>query len=465
MTAQRRSPTAGGFRAVPICGLLMILLITSDGAASDGAPRGAGAFALMPATGASEAREAAGQATAAARPSNGTPVSEATAGPTEDDIRALLRRMRSATLRGGVRAATFERLASGIRLEPSVIARLGSQPELVRPVSSYIRALVDDSRVAEGRQRLAEHGDLLRRIEAAYGVPAPVLVAIWGIESRYGTRTGTIRVLDALATLAAAGGRRQAFWEQQLVAAFRIVERGDVQTGDLVGSWAGALGHTQFIPSTYLARAVDFDGDGRRDIVSSVPDALASAAHHLRASGWMPGVPWGVEVALPAGFDYAFSAPGRARPVEVWDQLKVRRADGAALPRGAGDMQLILPAGAEGPAFLVTRSYRAILGYNNAMSYAIAVSLLAERISGGPGTIAAWPTEDAPLKLDERKEMQRHLVGLGYDVGGIDGIMGNGTRDAIRAYQAGSGLAEDGHPDRDLLERLRVDMSDSQHIP
>jgi len=436
--------------------------------ASDGAPRGAGAFALMPP--ASGGQAPLMTSAAATREKGVAPIDPVQAtvqppGPTAADIQALLARLRPGVLRAGVSPATFDRLAATIKPEPAVLQRLGAQPELVRPISGYIQALVSDARIAGGRRLLAEHQPLLSRIEAAYGVPAPVLVAIWGIESLYGMRPGTVPILDALATLTAAGGRRQAFWQQQLIGAFRLVERGDVKAEALVGSWAGALGHTQFIPTTYLARAVDFDGDGRRDIVGSVGDALASTAHYLRASGWQPGAPWGIEVKLPAVFDFIFAAPGRARAVELWDQLKVRRADGSSLPRLSGDLQLVLPAGAGGPAFLVTGNYRALLAYNNAMAYALAVGILADRIAGGGGLIGAWTDDTAPLVHDERREVQRHLAALGHAVGEIDGVMGDGTRSAIRAYQSAGGLAADGHPDRDLLERLRADVAGSVMTP
>ena len=439
--------------------------------AGDPKERGAGAFASMQELYDSISTRDAGQVPDGARSKIKPPIGPENSGrqmpqgPSITEIRALLAKLRPEALRAGVSARTFDRIAPTVKPEPTVLPRLGDQPEFVRPIGDYVQALVSVHRVSEGKRKLADNQAMLARIEHQHGVPASVLVAIWGIESLYGSRPGTINIFDALATLAAAGDRRQVFWRKQIIAAMEIVDRGDVSAEALVGSWAGAVGHTQFIPTTYLARAVDFDGDGRRDMIRSSGDALASAANYLRSSGWKHDAPWGFEVRLPEDFAYGFSAPGRARSVELWDQLKVRSANGEPLPRLAGDLQLVLPSGSSGPAFLVTGNYRAILAYNNSMAYALAVGLLSDQISGRGSLKVGWPEEHAPLRRAEREELQRLLDRLGYNVGGIDGVMGAGTRNAIRAFQKSNELAEDGHPDRRLLDRLRVDVVQTESTP
>ena len=368
-------------------------------------------------------------------------------------LRAFLDKLWPVAQTRGISRPVFDRATADLVPDPEVLQLAGSQPEQVKPPGVYLTDLVTPERIAAGRRKLAEHADLLAAIEAAYGVDRHILLAVWGIESYYGTLKGTRAIVRSLATLAIADARRANFWRSELLAALRILQDGVAAPSGLIGSWAGATGHTQFMPSTYVAHAVDFDKDGRRDIWETVADALASTANVLRASGWAAGVPWGFEVTLPAGFDYAWSAPGRARTWEQWQAADVRGTGG----RAASDQPLALrlPAGARGPAFLVSGNFRVLLRYNNATPYALAVGHLADRIAGGAPLAAPWPSPDQALGRSEREELQRLLMARGLDTGGLDGIIGDQTRAAIRATQRALALAEDGHPSAELLQRLR----------
>ena len=357
----------------------------------------------------------------------------------------------------GISRSVFERYTADFILDPEVVRLATSQPEHVKPPGAYVADLVTPERVEIGRALAAKHAATLAAIEQAYGVDRHVLLAIWGVESAYGTSTGWRSVVRSLATLAVADARRAPFWRNELIAALRILQDGQTAPETFVGSWAGASGHTQFIPSAYTAHAVDFDKDGRRDIWGTVADALASTANYLRTSGWSAGAPWGIEVILPSGFDYSWSAPGRPQTLSQWLAAGVRIPTSSANLQLGLPLQLVLPAGAQGPAFLVTKNFRAILRYNNATAYALAVGHLADRIAGKTALMAAWPSADKALGRGEREEMQRLLTARGHDTGGVDGIMGDQTRAAIRATQRTLKLAEDGHPSFELLQRLRAD--------
>jgi membrane-bound lytic murein transglycosylase B len=282
-----------------------------------------------------------------------------------------------------------------------------------------------------------------------------VLVAIWGIESAYGATLGTRPVIRSLATLAVEDTRRTNYWRRELLAALQILENRDAGPDELVGSWAGAIGHTQLMPTTYNRIAVDFDGDGRRDVWTSPADALASAARYLAVAGWRRDEPWGLEVALPQGFDFTYSSPTFTRPLGFWRGRGLTRPAGRSWPAAHSDLRLLLPAGAQGPAFLATHNFTVLLAYNNATAYALAVGHLADRLAGGPEISAPWPEQKA-LAKSEREELQRRLHAQGFQAGSVDGIIGHLTRAAIRSYQRSRGLAEDGHPSLDLLERLRA---------
>ena len=353
----------------------------------------------------------------------------------------------------GVSRQTFEAAFSGVTFDPGVIESAEYQPEFVKPIWEYLDRAVTDKRVYNGREMLRSYANVLNTIEAVYGVDRHIVMAVWGMESSYGQFLGEKSVIRSLATLGYRG-RRTRFGRTQLLAALMILERGDTGPERMIGSWAGAMGHTQFIPTTYNVYAVDFDGDGRRDIWDTVADALASTANYLRASGWRPGQPWGSEVVLPKGFDYELADQG-ARPVSQWQRLGVRRPGGGALTHGGEKATLILPAGAHGPAFLVFSNFKAILRYNNATAYALAVGHLADRIRGEAALAGVWPTGDRPLTDAETRQLQELLAARGYPVGAIDGIIGARTRLAIRAFQRAAGLPPDGYASAQLLERLQ----------
>lgn len=361
---------------------------------------------------------------------------------------------RARALAQGIRADVFDSAFAGVSVNARVLELDAFQPEFTKAIWEYLDTAVSATRVANGREKARRHDDLLRRIEARYGVDFPIVVAIWGLESAYGDNFGSIPVIESLATLAHEGRRRD-FGEEQLVAALQILQSGDIAPGRMVGSWAGAMGHTQFIPTSFLAYAVDFTGDGRRDVWAADPaDALASTANYLSSFGWQKGAPVVVEVTLPTGFDYLLASESERRSGPAWAALGVTRTGGGALP--GQEAGLIVPAGARGPAFLIYPNFGVIKRYNNATSYALAVALLAERIAGtGSGVIAAWPRGDRPLSRSETKELQERLTAMGFDTQGIDGIVGPNSRAAIRAFQRQRGLIPDGYVSAALLEAVR----------
>jgi membrane-bound lytic murein transglycosylase B len=359
-------------------------------------------------------------------------------------------------LKAGITGRTFDRAMAGVTPDPDIIASDQNQPEFVKPVWEYLKGALSDKRVARGKVLLVEQKDLLGRLEKAYGVDRHVVVAIWGLESNYGDYMGTQRVVRSLATLAFEG-RRPSFGRTQLIAALKIIQAGDVAPEGLLGSWAGAMGQTQFIPTTYLAHATDFDGDGRRDIWTSIPDTLASTAHYLEVSGWEPGATWGYEVTMPAGFDYSHADMSVKKSVNEWRKLGLKRADGRAFAArdAEGAASLFLPAGHKGPAFLILNNFKTILAYNASTSYALAVSLLADRFRGAGDIKGAWPLDERPLNRAEREELQALLNHKGFNLGKPDGIIGFNSRKAIRAYQISVRLPADGYATSSLLEKLR----------
>ena len=395
---------------------------------------------------------AAAPITATAAPAS--PIASAVLSPTPllsfDEWRTLLR---SDAIAAGIDAGLFDRTFAGITLDPRVVTSDSSQPEFTRPVWEYIDGAVSVSRIAQGRVLKAQHRPTLKAIRSTYAVDHEVLIAIWGMESNYGSNIGSHNVIRSLATLAY-DGRRQVFWRSQLLAALQILQAGDGPAQGLIGSWAGAMGQTQFMPTTFNQHAVDFDGDGRRDLWSSTPDALASAAHYLQASGWENGQPWGFEVNLPQAFDYALADPEVRRSVAQWRTLGVNPvravdADEQSLAT------LFLPAGHRGPAFLLLNNFRSILKYNNSTAYALAIGLLSDALDGNPGVQAAWPRGDRQLGRSERIELQELLASKGYEPGPADGIIGANTRKAVRAFQQSQGQPADGYPSHDLLLQLR----------
>ena len=372
----------------------------------------------------------------------------ALASPAQADFAACL-----AGLRGhGVSAATFAAATDGLQPNMEVVGFLDAQPEFKTPIWDYLAALVDEERVAEGKAKMAQHADALRTASSRYGVDPATIAAVWGVESNFGQAFGKRPIIQSLATLSCFG-RRQGFFRGEFAAALKILERGDVRPEDFKGSWAGAFGHTQFMPSTFLSNAVDLDGDGRRDIIGSVPDALGSTANYLHRAGWSQGGVWGFEVQLPQGYAGP-TGRGNKQPMAAWAARGVTRIDGRAL--GEGHAGLLVPAGVHGPAFLVTRNFEAIYAYNAAESYALAIALLSDRLRGGAGLQTPWPGGERGLSRVERRELQTLLIGRGYDIGNADGVLGTKSRQAIGDYQGRIGQPANGSAGSKVLDALRA---------
>jgi peptidoglycan lytic transglycosylase B len=360
---------------------------------------------------------------------------------------------RPRALAQGIAPATFDAAFAQAGFLPGVVERDRSQTEFTRTLEDYLAIAASDERVSKGRAALGRRGSTLSAIEARYGVEPEVVTAVWGMESFYGERRGSVPVISALATLAYEG-RRGSFFESQLIAALKILQNGDVSPSGMTGSWAGAMGHTQFIPTSYLAYAVDFTGDGRRDIWSDDPtDALASTAAYLSRSGWRHGQPWGVEVRLPAGFSGPLGR-GSTRSPSAWAAAGVRDMDGRAVP-DYGPAAIIAPMGAAGPAFMVFPNFAVIGRYNNAENYMIGIGHLSDRLKGGPPVRGGFPPDARGMTIDDRKALQERLTARGFDTGGADGVIGSKTTDAISAYQGSAGLPVTGEPSRELLAALR----------
>jgi len=330
----------------------------------------------------------------------------------------------------------------------------GKQPEFVQTFGNYLDARVSADRIRRGRELYARHRAFLDQLTARYGVPGQYLVAFWGLETNYGGYLGNMPTLDSLATLAC-DPRRAEFFASEFLTALRVMDRESLEPAQMRGSWAGAMGHTQFMPSNYLRYAVDGDGDGRIDLFGSEKDALASGANFLQQLGWQEGFRWGREVILPQGFDYGLSGRGNARSVADWGALGVRGADGSALPAADVTGSILVPAGHRGPAFLIYDNFSVIMRWNRSESYALSVGLLADRIAGGGGLRQPPPADQKALSRGEVEGLQLALNQRGYDAGEPDGVLGPATRDAVRAYQRDAGLISDGFPDQGLLQRLQ----------
>ena len=353
----------------------------------------------------------------------------------------------------GITDATLRLAFDNIRFIPRVTELNSAQPEFTRAVWDYLDSAVSAQRIARGQDRLLQARPAVDAAAARYGVPAEILAAIWGMESNYGSNTGDIPTIDALASLGFEG-RREAWARAQLLAALKILQNRDIARAQMIGSWAGAMGQTQFLPSNFLAYAVDADGDGRRDIWGSLPDVMASTANFLAKAGWQAGQPWGLEVRLPPGFELALADGEQRRPASAWADQGVRSVDGAPLP-SLTDSAILLPAGARGPAFLVGPNFRSILRYNNSTSYALAVGLLAQALAGRPAVQTPWPRDLQALSRSQLLTLQTALNARGFDSGTPDGVVGPATRSAVRRYQGSVGLAADGYPTLELLQRLQ----------
>ncbi len=373
---------------------------------------------------------------------------------TEARFEAFLAGFKSRALANGITEYTWNRAIADVRYNPKVIERDRYQSEFTKSIWDYLDSAVSDERVATGKQMLRQYGPQLNAIERKYGVDKEVVVAIWGMESRYGAYRGKTAIIPALATLAY-DGRRGEFFAKQLIAALKIIQSGDVDERHMTGSWAGAMGHTQFIPTSYLAYAVDFTGDGRRDIWSEDPtDALASTAAYLARSGWSKGQPWGVEVILPSGFNYGLTGKGTKKSPADWAALGVRSATGGTVPN-YGAASILVPAGAKGPAFMIFGNFRAISRYNSADSYVIGVGHLSDRLKGKGPFVQDWPRTGKPLSSKQKVELQERLTAAGFDTDGTDGKIGANTSKAIVAFQKSRGLPPDGYATLELLQVLR----------
>lgn len=374
---------------------------------------------------------------------------------TEAGFQQWVRNFKPRALANGISERTYNRAFRGVKLNQTVIARDRKQAEFSRQIWDYLDTATSPKRVKNGKAMVRKHKPKLRKIENTYGVEWSVVVSIWGLESSYGENMGDINIIEALATLAYEG-RRQKFGTQQLLTALKIIQKGDITPNRMNGSWAGAMGHTQFIPTSYEAYAQDFTGDGKRNVWDErdPSDALASTANYLKRFGWKKGQPWGVEVKLPSNFNYGnASLKVKATPAR-WHELGVRLVKGGRIPNH-GKAAIFLPAGADGPAFAVFNNFFVIKRYNNANSYAMAVGHLADKINGGDNFVREWPRGPGALNYDEKIEVQEKLLKAGYDIGDADGIIGPKTIDAISDFQRKNGIQPNGKANDDLLALLR----------
>lgn len=371
-----------------------------------------------------------------------------------------VRSYRGYAMANGISAQVFDAAFANVRYNPRVTASNENQPEFGRAFWDYVDRAVSATRVENGREKLNQNRSLLSRVEQQYGVPPSIVTAIWGMESGYGGNLGSTNIVEALATLAYSGNRRK-FGSEQLLAALKILEEKDIAPTRMVGSWAGAMGHTQFIPTTYIAYAVDGDGDGLRNLWDSMPDVFGSTANYLVKHGWKRGQPCYVEVRTPQGFDYAQADLDSVETASTWASRGVTRVNGQPLLGQGIDsndkVAILIPTGHEGPSFAIFENFRAVLRYNQAQTYALSVCLLANRIDGRGGIVADWPRNDPPvLATAERMEVQRLLAKFDANIGEPDGVFGRKTRASVRAFQAANGMVPDGYATQSLLRALRA---------
>ena len=374
------------------------------------------------------------------------------AAPAAASFSSCVAGLKSAAVKAGVSQSVVSQALDGARPDEKVMRLSKAQPEFKTPIWDYLGFLVDEQRIEDGRAMMRKYDGVLRAAEQQFGVDRHVIAAVWGVESNYGQEAGDNFLPHALANLVCQSGRRTDFWRGELIAALKLVDRGDLELGKLYGSWAGAFGQTQFIPSTYQRLAVDFDGDGRRDLVSSVADALGSTANYLRASGWRSGDTWMIEVKAPDDYSGPTGRKNRAS-LSTWGKRGVVRADGASLS-GGGEASLLLPAGPSGPGFLVFRNFDAIYSYNQAESYALAISHLADRLAGYSPLRTPWPTDDPGLTRAQRLHLQQLLLANGYDIGEADGKIGPVTRAAIADAEKRFGMAPTGRAGTKIYQAL-----------
>lgn len=401
---------------------------------------------------------------------NGSTISSSATVPTvtnenytpNNNFQSCLANLRSQAVAAGVSGTTYDRYTQNLTPDYSVIDKLNYQPEFSTPIWDYLSGLVDEERVELGKQKLAQYRDVLNRASQTYGVPPETIVAVWGVESNFGDISGKYPLLQALGTLSCEG-RRQSYFRTEFFATMRILQRGDLTEDQLKGSWAGAFGHTQFMPSTYERLAVDFDGDGRRDLVSSTVDALASTANFLNKAGWQAGMPWGFEVKVPQGMSIDGEGRRSKKALSSWSARGVTRIDGSSLVQGALSSStsagLMAPAGVNGPVFLVFKNFDAIYSYNAAESYGLAIAHLSDRLKGARPFATSWPTDDPGTSRAERREIQQFLINRGYDIGAVDGLIGDKTRVAIRQEQTRLGLNPSGRAGQQILRAFRQEQA------
>jgi lytic murein transglycosylase len=353
-----------------------------------------------------------------------------------------------------VSPASFERFTAGVEPNLHIMHLLDAQPEFTKPIWDYLDSLITADRLATGREILAQYKQDFDTAERTYGVDRYTLAAIWGIESNFSTQMGNLSVVQSTATLACIG-RRQPYFRKEFLAALEILNDGDLTPDEMRGSWAGAFGPTQFMPTAFLRYAVDADGDGRRDVVDDPADLLASTANSLRKDGWRTGRTWGYEVIVPRGFNYMLADRSRTMTIARWERLGIKRAIDRPFPRPTDKAYLLLPAGSEGPAFLMLRNFRAIMKYNPAEAYALAIGHFADRLRGGGPFVQPWPRQERDLSRFERLELQQLLAQRGFYRGAADGKIGGRTREALRRFQASIGVPADGFASAEVLERLR----------
>jgi len=366
---------------------------------------------------------------------------------------SCLNTLRAPARAAGVQDATFAQYTQGLVPDMTVIDKLNFQPEFRTAIWDYMAGLVDEERVEQGKALMAQHAETLARVNERFGVDPATVVAVWGVESNFGQSFGKSPLVQSLGTLSCFG-RRQAYFRGEFFATLRILQAGHIAPDRLVGSWAGAFGHTQFMPSTFERLAVDFDGDGKADLMDSTTDALASTANFLAKAGWQTGQPWGFEVKLPESFSVAGEGRRSKRAMAEWAARGVKRVNGSPLP-ASGSAGLLTLAGPQGPAFLVMRNFDALYSYNAAESYGLAIAHLSDRLRGGAPFATPWPTDDPGISRAERRELQTLLIQRGHDIGAVDGMLGDKSRTAIRAEQERLGQEASGRAGQKLLKALR----------
>jgi lytic murein transglycosylase len=370
------------------------------------------------------------------------------------DFQQCLQSLAPLAARRGIPKAEYDALTRDLTPDLKIMDLVDAQPEFTRSFWDYLDLLVSEDRIQRGRVVLADNRAAFDAMEKAYGVDRYVIAAIWGIESKYSTMMGDRYVVRSTATLACVG-RRQEYFRNEFLAALELLHRGDVKPDHMKGSWAGAFGPTQFMPTVYKNFAVDADGDGHRDVTTSVPDLLFSTANYFRKHGWETGQTWGYEVVVPQNFNFMLADRSKVMTIREWEHLGITRAGGKPFPRSSDRAFLMVPAGSQGPGFLMLNNFRVIMRYNPAEAYALAIGHLSDRLRGGEPLVQAWPRHERVLTRDERAEMQLLLARRGFNIGESDGRFGPKTRAAIRDFQARAGLVPDGFPSATVLARLR----------